>query len=369
MGQQTISGQLPSSEGPGGAGSLVTDATARTGVNDAAFGSAPWTVTTGGTPAVPVYAQYAQPAAGAVSSQGLACSNFGFNIPATATILSAQVSFYRGVLTTAIAHTSVVRLIGVTGTSNNLANSQPTPSWTTVAQLENYTASPANWNVALTPTIVNASTFGFELAAVSQGGGSADTPTIEVFGMFISYSLPGVQGIVIADASANDFATSQWTQGAVSFFSLPVQPDLARPWSIISFSLVFIGTIYQPNSIPSYGQLGTLWAGLLFNQITPPNYGEVPWENPMPPFPSGSALISELWDGGSDACFPFTNSATLTPPPRYLTYSNPLPVPVTMQPGENLSLALWLTPSLAQNAQILISNATYELVYDDTPHS
>jgi hypothetical protein len=363
MGQQTISGQFPTSQGPSSQLSQIQYDHVAT--NDAALsGTATYPWNTGNYPvtAGPVTAN-------GIYTQGLIRNNFGFTIPAIATIVGIQASVTRSY--TGAANSFATYYAALTGLTAVQSKAYGSIIWSTIPTAEIYGGPLDMWgNTTITPAQVNSPTFGVEIGAFRINAPSNSTMQVWTSTCQVFYTLPGVNGIIIADASPDNFQTSQWTEGGALFYAVPAQPTLGGPWNIISYGIAFQGLTYQPNTgLASYGVLGSLWAGLLFNQITPPNIGASSWVNPMPQFPAGSALVSELWDGDTDTPFPFVNSAVVQQTARYLSYPVQLPVPVTMQPGENLSLALWLTPGLVQNAQLMIANATYEIVYDDSPQN
>jgi hypothetical protein len=359
MGQQTIAGQFPSGSGPSGS-PLGSGITVTNYTDDAALGGTiPWIITAN-------QATLTYPSA-AGTSHGLIANNFGFAIPATATIVGVLASIARTAPPAASVQTIYAELTGVGGSANR-GGAQGV--WGIPAS-ESYPASGATndlWGATITPAQVNSAAFGVEIQ-VTVATSLNNAATVPSTRIAVYYTLPEIAGVILADASANNFQSSQWTEGGAVFYALPAQPTLIGPWQIISYAIAFQGLIYQPSAaLASYGLLGSIWSGLLFNQITPPNQGSSPWQNPMPQFPAGSALIAKLWDGDEDTPFPYATANVTMQPGRFLTFSNSLPVPVTMQPGENLTIGLWLTPSLAQNAQLLIANATFEIIYDDTPN-
>jgi hypothetical protein len=359
MGQQTIAGQFPSGYGPGGS-YLGSGIVATNYTDDAALGGTiAWVITA-------TQASLTYPSA-AGTSHGLIANNFGFAIPAAATIVGVLASITRTAPVVDPVQTIYAELTGVGGSANR-GGAQGV--WG-VPGGESYPASGATndlWGATITPAQVNSAAFGVEIQ-VKVATSLSNAATVTSTRIAVYYTLPGIAGVILADASANNFQSSQWTEGGAVFYALPAQPTLVGPWQIISYAIAFQGLIYQPSTaLASYGLLGSIWSGLLFNQITPPNQGGSPWQNPMPQFPAGSALIAKLWDGDGDTPFPYAQANVTMQPARFLTFSNSLPVPVTMQPGENLTIGLWLTPSLAQNVQLLIANATFEIIYDDTPN-
>jgi hypothetical protein len=368
MGQQTIGGQFPAAQ-TSGSEVLAVTSNAGTASNDSAVGGTyPWTLNAYPITAGPLPAT-------AASTEGLRFSGLNFNVPTIATIVGVQVTLTRAYSGGGYAPDLYTQFIGLTGTTLPLTSTNRAinfASWPPSPPTEEGFGGIFDlWNnTTITPAQVNSIAFGIELYATSAGSDSGRIAQVYGFRVAVYYTLPGVNGVILADASLDGFGDSEWTQGGAVFLATQAQPTLIGPWSIVGYSVAFQGIMFAPtSSLPSYGQLGSVWGGLLFNQITPPNLAGNNWMNPMPQFPSGSALVNQLWDGTTDTQFPWANLATPTQPARFLTYTQPLPLAVTMQPGENLTIALWLTPSLSQNVQLLICNATYEIVYDDSPQN
>jgi hypothetical protein len=364
MGQQTVAGQFPVGVGP----ALSLQRAAVTFADSSAYGGTlAWDVM--GLPnrvTVPVNTSG--------ETHGLIAENFGFTIPAAAAIVGVIATVTRSGGFVHDGSTFTDALIGLLpGGAFAGFNRAAVGAWpyADVGDLPAAYGSPTDlWGVALTPAIVNAANFGVVVQAtfydpptsIQSPRGYVQSVTLQVY-----YTIPGIPGVILADASANGFASSQWTQGGVALYQIPAQPGLTTPWKIVGYSISFQGLIYAPTpSLPTYGLMSSIWGGLLFDTSIPPNQGGNPWVNPMPQFPANSGLVNKLWDGETDTPFPLIDPAVAMPPARFLTFTESLDVPVTMQSGESVVFGLWLTPGLVQNLQILLANATYSLIYDDS---
>jgi hypothetical protein len=365
MGQQTIAGQFPTGVGPAYSQSLQSEAV--TFADSGAYGGTlAWNVA--GLPN-----RVTAPVNTSGETHGLIAENFGFTIPAAATIEGVIATVTRSGGFAVDGSTFADALIGLlpggafAGFNRGAVGAWP---YTSAGNLPAAYGSPTDlWGVALTPAIINAANFGVVVQATFNNPSNKDTPNgfVQSVALQVYYTIPGIPGVILADASANGFASSQWTQGGVALYQIPAQPGLTTPWKIVGYSISFQGLIYTPTpSLPTYGLMGSIWGGLLFDTSVPPNQGGNPWMNPMPQFPANSGLVNKLWDGETDTPFPLIDPAVAMPPARFLTFTESLDVPVTMQSGEGVVFGLWLAPGLVQNLQILLANATYSLIYDDS---
>jgi len=155
---------------------------------------------------------------------------------------------------------------------------------------------------------------------------------------------------------------SQWSPGQTLIDDVLNQAPLGAVWSVINWAIscqAFIRTDVYPG--PAFGKLGRIVGGLV--HMTP-TVGPV---SPMIPFPSNATGLATIWDGATDPVLGLCKIVgnTLQTAPTPLVGQLNLPVPIQVYPGDELQMGLWITPSLAQNAQIVIINATYTVTFDD----
>lgn len=161
-------------------------------------------------------------------------------------------------------------------------------------------------------------------------------------------------------------SASAYTTGAYMITLLPAQPPIGEVWDLIGWSLSFQGGILTsaPGVFPMYGRLGRLLAGI-GRGIQPTSTAGLGPIN-LPPDLSG---LDTIWDGSQDTPFQVfpdnISSAAQLPVGTPIIKTLSLPVPVTVEPGEQIGLGLWLEPSLVQNAQIFIASANYSVMFDD----
>lgn len=164
---------------------------------------------------------------------------------------------------------------------------------------------------------------------------------------------------------------NSWTQGATLIDSIQTQPQLGQVWDILSWTISFSGVIINSSGggVAAYGWLGKLIAGLMLGGA-PQTLTQLPsirpWVNPTLPLPSGIQNFATLWDGSSDPPFPqISDGATSFPvSPQPIVYTNQLPQSVTVEAGEQMSMALLLSPSLTQAILTAIYNAQYVITYE-----
>jgi hypothetical protein len=139
---------------------------ATTAVNDPSYGTTAWTNTAGAiTGNDTSYAQTNSPGStGTTNSQYLKLSNFGFTIPANATITGVKATFavQSDALAGGISGRSSAKLVkGGTATGTDKGNT----SWTASTTTDILGSSSDLWGTTLTPADINASNFGVAIAA------------------------------------------------------------------------------------------------------------------------------------------------------------------------------------------------------------
>jgi hypothetical protein len=177
------------------------------------------------------------------------------------------------------------------------------------------------------------------------------------------HSVPG-GAINLADQQGS--ADPGWTLGGSLVDTLELHPPLMETWTVLAWGLSFNGARFTPGPgvRPSYGKLGSLWAGLLTQtmpQTQYPTAPSVPYVVPMLPLPADLATFEKVWDGTSDPIFPDTTQSEAASGGASLN----LPSPIAVDPGSPLSFGLWLTPSLVSNTVLWIRDATVSILYDD----
>ncbi|MBL0357018.1 MAG: Ig-like domain-containing protein [Chitinophagaceae bacterium] len=121
-------------------------------------------------------------------SEGLIATNFGFAIPAGATITGVQVTIGRfGENTNTFTDNSVLLVVGGTTTGSNRALAG---FWPTTETPANYGTASDLWGTTLTPAQVNANNFGASLVVQSSNGNNRDA-SVDYITITISYTTPG----------------------------------------------------------------------------------------------------------------------------------------------------------------------------------
>lgn len=102
-------------------------------------------------------------------SDFLIAQDFGFNIPATATIDGVVVRYVAKASGSGI-HTQYVALVGAGGAVIGDPKNVEIPIWTTDTDGAQYSNGSFmdDWNAVLTPAIVNSSSFGFKIKCDNQ---------------------------------------------------------------------------------------------------------------------------------------------------------------------------------------------------------
>jgi len=161
----------------------------------------------------------------------------------------------------------------------------------------------------------------------------------------------------------------QRTQGVTQIDQLPLQPALAAPWVIDGWSIAFDLWLFQnAPTAPIFGRLGSILGGLCHAaQIPAPLVGG--GARPVLPLPPNLGLLTQLWDGVADPCPPIVPAWAQAFPgaPTTISTTYPLPQPMVLEPGDSLSIGMWLTPSVSQNVQLCVFNAHWTVSYTEQP--
>jgi hypothetical protein len=164
---------------------------------------------------------------------------------------------------------------------------------------------------------------------------------------------------------------ASWSSGATLIDAVPVQPVLGQVWSIVAWSITFTGNLTVIDSTqPLFGNLGSLVGGVGVG-LQPTNGVGIAYVNPMQGFPASPVNIATMWDGNTDPPFPTVSAipplGNRTGPSPYTTqtFSSEIPNPLDLSAGDQLSIGLWLTSSLIRNIEIVVSNASWSVIYDD----
>jgi hypothetical protein len=145
----------------------------------------------------------------------LFASNFGFNIPGTATINGITVDIYRVSGNTNSVTDSTVKL-SLTGLPTG-ANRAITTAWPLAAAYYTYGSSTDLWGLSLTPADVNTATFGVFLKVYNQSN-LTTTPTVNHIRITVDYTMStGIHSSQTADPSAFNIYQNN-TDLQVAFF-------------------------------------------------------------------------------------------------------------------------------------------------------
>lgn len=159
-----------------------------------------------------------------------------------------------------------------------------------------------------------------------------------------------------------------WTNGAQTIGRITSQATISKPWTIYGWSIQGQGLLFARNlGVQCYGRLGKLLAALIVRGSIAPVWSKSPFVAP-----DGDALknLIQIWDGSQDAPFPwgpefpFDIGQPTPPTGGQFQITTQLPQPQRMNPGEQVGLGLWLTPSLVANTGITIVNASFTVLYD-----
>ena len=127
-----------------------------------------------------------------VISNYLRASNFGFSIPANATILGITVNIERK-SSGAGMRDNVVSLVNgagaVVGNNNAFSPTNNTGNWPTTEAAAAYGGAADNWNASLTAADINSSNFGVVLATKNSNN-TTRTASVDYFTISVTYSVP-----------------------------------------------------------------------------------------------------------------------------------------------------------------------------------
>lgn len=161
----------------------------------------------------------------------------------------------------------------------------------------------------------------------------------------------------------NDVGATGRTSGRQTILPLSAKPTIARPWTVYGLGVQGQGMLFADPGVPVYGALGKLYAALLVGGSFAPQSNAPFATLPLQALTS----IVQLWDGATDAPFPFLPSTGVPPGGGYFSGSLQLPLPQTLGPSESLAIGLWLTPALANLVATIIYNTTWTILYDTRP--
>jgi hypothetical protein len=163
-----------------------------TGATNTSIGTIDWV--NPGNIAVAGDAAYAQSNTTSSSQQTyyLTATNFGFAIPANATITGIQVSVRRQCSATAGGNACIANSIkmikgGAIGGTDNAAQDA---AWTTSFAVSNFGSTSDLWALNWTPADINASTFGVAISTKGTGSTARNSRISEV-NITVSYTTPG----------------------------------------------------------------------------------------------------------------------------------------------------------------------------------
>jgi hypothetical protein len=153
-------------------------------------------------------------------------------------------------------------------------------------------------------------------------------------------AFPNVNTGLLPDFTLSDFVANGGgrSQGHMSILPVSAQATIARPWTVLGWSITFHLLLGQVSGAVN-GFLGRLYGGLIMGGPVTPQF-DVPFTG----LPSDPSTIAELWNGATDDTPPWIATANTTPSTD--TYVMQLPVPLLMAPSDQLSMGLWLTPQL-----------------------
>ena len=180
-------------------------------------------------------------------------------------------------------------------------------------------------------------------------------------------AFPAIPGGQTCLADLNSPAGSNgWTPGKQTLATTTAQATIARPWTIYGWGIRGFGVIAKnasggANQNP-YGRLGKIVAAIL-----PASAASQQANQPFtPPPPEAAPYLATVWDGSSDPLFPYFDNVNQNsfPVTGLFATTQQLPQPVGLNPAEQIAVGMWLTPSLVNNTEIIIFQATYTILYD-----
>lgn len=153
------------------------------------------------------------------TSEELQCANYGFSIPAGATITGIEVNVERSSSSTnnGGSRDSSLLLLGGTLTGSNLATAT---IYTTADVVESHGGATQTWGNAWTVLQINATAFGAALRVTKPGGGgAAHTVSVDHIQITVYYSNPPPAPVLVAPPNGGVAATPVFDWGDV------VDPD------------------------------------------------------------------------------------------------------------------------------------------------
>ena len=179
----------------------------------------------------------------------------------------------------------------------------------------------------------------------------------QLTGQFTPGAITGIGGFQLANLSDNETGVQTWSKGAQSVASVGAQPTIIKPWTIYGFAMQGHGA-HVSGGLPVYGHLGALFGALLTGGTFTPQNNQ-PFVFPQ----NGGPNILPLWDGSQDPPFPMFDGVHLSPG-GYWQGSLQLPQPLKLAAGDQIAMALWLTPSLTSEVETVIYQAGWTVSYD-----
>lgn len=172
---------------------------------------------------------------------------------------------------------------------------------------------------------------------------------------------------------------SAYSPGATALVAAQLAPTLAQNWSIVSVSFqAYVGI--GLNGRQMYGRLGKVIGGLVLDVAQPTVGAGQPYNPTLLPLPSDSSMSTVLYDGENDPMPPSIDNANQAQPNlnslRACPGSVALPVPKAILGGSatNITLGVWITPSLigcplipgpGADFRMLVYLVTYSIAYDN----
>jgi len=127
------------------------------------------------------------------TSEALIASNFGFAIPANATILSIQATIGRSTTQNIAGNTKDVSVMLVKGgTSTGTNKAATTTNWPTSETAANYGSTTVDplWGTSWTAADINAANFGISLVTIQQANTVTNTLSVDYMRITVNYLVP-----------------------------------------------------------------------------------------------------------------------------------------------------------------------------------
>ncbi len=275
--------------------------------------------------------QYATVAVNNTTSEYLQATNYGFLIPAAATINGIQVTIgrYGSTGLGSDVRDSVVSLVkgGVISGSNLAANGT---DWPGAEAAANYGGTANLWGTTWTPAEINAANFGVALSVTSANNRTASVDYIQIT---VTYTLPPTTTTVASSLNPSNFGDSVTftatvapaaATGTVTFRdgAVPISPAVAVAGGVATFSTTTLAVgshnitaVYSGDS--NYG--GSTSTALVQNVYGPPS------------IISADNTTFTVLNAGN-----FTVLASGNPPSTFTT-AGPLPAGINLTPAGALT--------------------------------